>query len=188
MAAAECAGDRRDDKTMDCLIDAEEDVILSIAKFLPARDCLNLHAVSRGLHHVLSKHDEALFQNHLRHDFAEGRVLLYVAEKKNLSHKKLYRAFLGRWSLPKQADEEIRAASKDYEGDRNTKIIITWAEPQRIPDDKYQGAKLLIPNEMLIIWYLLLASGRGVPAHGDPALSWSGIQNLIQRNAMSGSS
>lgn len=147
MAAAECAGDRGDDKTMECLIDAKEDVILSIAKFLPGKDCLNLHVVSRGLHHVLSKHDEALFGHHLRHDFAEGRVLLYVAEKKNLSHKKLYRAFLSRLSLPKQADEEIRAASEDFEGDRNTKIIITWAEPQRIPNNRYQGAKLLIPND-----------------------------------------
>ena len=165
VAAEECAGDRGgDDKTMECLIDAKEDVILSIAKFLPGKDCLNLHAVSRGLNHVLSKHDEALFGHHLRHDFAEGRVLLYVAEKKNLSHKKLYRAFLSRWSLPKQADEKLRAASEDFEGDRNTKIIITWAEPQRIPNDKYQGAKLLIPNDDVDNVVFIARVGEGGPA------------------------
>ena len=134
---------------MERLIDAE-DAILSIAKFLSAKDCLSLHTVSRKIHGILGKHDEALFENHLRRDFAEGKVLLYVAKKKNLSHKKLYRAFVGRWSLPKQADENIRAASEVYyedEGDRHTKITIDWVHPPYIPVDQYQGAKLLIPND-----------------------------------------
>ena len=132
---------------MERLIDAEY-TVLSIVKFLSAKDCLSLHAVSRGFHGILGKHDEAIFGYHLRRDFAEGRVLLYVAKKRNLSHKKLYRAFVGRWSLPKQADENIRAASKDYEGDRRTKIMINdWVHPPYIPVDNYQGAKLLIPND-----------------------------------------
>eukprot|EP00984_Skeletonema_dohrnii_P010486 scaffold4091_cov85-Skeletonema_dohrnii-CCMP3373.AAC.1 len=80
-------------------------------------------------------------------DFPEGEVLSYVAEQRNLSRKKLYRAFLGRWSLPKQADEKIRAESSDWEGDRNTRILIEWLQPTRISEENYQGAKLLIPND-----------------------------------------
>ena len=146
---------------MERLIDAE-DAVLSIAKFLSAKDCLSLHAVSRKIHGILGKHDEALFENHLRRDFSEGRVLLYVAEKKNLSRKKLYRAFLARWSLPKQADEKIRAASEDYEGDRHTKILIDWVHPPDIPVDQYQGAKLLIPNDDVdsVVFIARVGSGK----------------------------
>jgi hypothetical protein len=168
MMDAECAGDRRDDKTMEYLIDAEEDVILSIAKFLPAKDCLNLHAVSRGLHHVVSKHDEALFGHHLYRDFAEGYVLLYVTKKKNLSRKKLYRAFLGRWSLPKQADEKLREEKFIFDyGDRNTKIITTWVQPPNIASKNYQGAKLLIPNDDVDNVVFIARVGEGV-ADGHP--------------------
>lgn len=134
---------------MERLIDAEV-AVLSIAKFLSAKDCLSLHAVSKRFHTVVSKHDEALFENHLRHDFPEGKVLIYVAEKKNLSCKKLYRAFLGRWSLPRQADEKIRAplgSFGDFVNDRKTKIMISWLKPPDIPADKYEGANLLIPND-----------------------------------------
>jgi hypothetical protein len=76
-------------------------------------------------------------------------VLLYVAKKKNLSHKKLYRAFLGRWSLPKQADETLRDEDffNNYYGDRNTKIITSWVQPPNIASKNYQGAKLLLPND-----------------------------------------
>ena len=142
--------DTDEHNNMERLIDSE-DAVLSIAKFLSAKDCLSLHTVSKKIHGILGKHDEALFENHLRRDFAEGRVLLYVAKKKNLSRKKLYRAFLGRWSLPKQADEKIRAASEVYyedEGDRHNKIMINdWVKPPHIPVDQYQGAKLLIPHD-----------------------------------------
>lgn len=160
------------------LINAE-DAVLLIAKCLSANDCLNLHAVSRGWHDVISKHDEALFENHLRHDFAEGEVLVYVAEKRNLSYKKLYRAFLGRWSLPKQADPKtkIRAASPDYEGDRNTRILIAWAKPQdEIPREQYQGAKLLVPNDD-VDNVVFIVRVRGEDGDGDATLmEESGIQ------------
>lgn len=128
----------------------DEDAVLSIAKFLSANDCLNLHTVSWGWHHVISKHDEdeALFENYLRHDFSEGEVLTYVAQKRNLSYKKLYRTFLGRWSLPKPADAKIGAASPDYAGDRNARILISWSKQyDKIPREQYQGGKLLIPND-----------------------------------------
>ena len=136
---------------MERLIDAE-DAVLSIAKFLSAKDCLSLHAVSRGFHHLLGKHDEELFGYLLQRDFAEGRVLLYVTKKKNLSHKKLYRAFLGRWSLPKQIDaEKMREVTMDrwrkFEVHERNKVMITWLKPADIPADQYQGAKLLIPND-----------------------------------------
>jgi len=78
------------------------DAIVSIAAFLSAKDCLSLPCTCRSLLRVISKNEEALFEHHLRRDFPEGEVLSYVAEQRNLSRKKLYRAFLGRWSLPKQ--------------------------------------------------------------------------------------
>eukprot|EP00984_Skeletonema_dohrnii_P027794 scaffold17464_cov80-Skeletonema_dohrnii-CCMP3373.AAC.2 len=123
------------------------DAIVSIAAFLSAKDCLSLPCTCRSLARVISKNEEALFEHHLRRDFPEGEVLSYVAEQRDLSRKKLYRAFLGRWSLPKQADEKIRAESEDDEGDRNTRILIEWLQPTRIPGRNYQGAKLLIPND-----------------------------------------
>ncbi|KAK1743956.1 hypothetical protein QTG54_005553 [Skeletonema marinoi] len=125
------------------------DAIVSIAAFLSARDFLSLPCTCRSLARVISKNEEALFEHHLRRDFPEGEVLSYVAEQRNLSRKKLYRAFLGRWSLPKQADLEIRAESADYdyEGDRNTRILIEWLQPAIISEENYEGAKLLIPND-----------------------------------------
>ena len=147
---------------MERLIDAEL-TVLSIVKFLSAKDCLNLHTVSRKIHGILGKHDDALFGYLLRRDFAEGKVLLCVAKKRKLSRKKLYRAFVGRWSLPKQADENIRAASKDYEGDRLTKIMINdWVKPPDIPVDSYEGAKLLIPNDDVdnVVFIIRLGAGK----------------------------
>ena len=90
-----------------------DDAALNIATYLPAQDTLGLHAVNRGWHDLLSKHEELLFENYLKQDFVEGAVLSYVAEKKNLSRKKLYRAFFCKWSLPEQ-------------GDQNTRVCITW--------------------------------------------------------------
>ena len=136
---------------MERLIDAEL-TVLSVVKFLSAKDCLSLQAVSRGFHQLLGKHDEAIFGYLLRRDFAEGRVLFYVAKKRNLSRKKLYRAFLGRWSLPKQIDaEKMRDVPtdfmRDFEAHSLNKVMITWLKPADIPVDNYQGAKLLIPND-----------------------------------------
>ena len=110
------------------------DAIVSIAAFLSAKGCLSLPCTCRSLARVISKNEEALFEHHLRRDFPEGEVLSYVAEQRNLSRKKLYRAFLGRWSLPKQADEKIRAESADYEGDRKTRILIEWMQPAIISE------------------------------------------------------
>eukprot|EP00985_Skeletonema_marinoi_P005495 scaffold2385_cov81-Skeletonema_marinoi.AAC.3 len=123
------------------------DAIVSIAAFLSAKGCLSLPCTCRSLARVISKNEEALFEHHLRRDFPEGEVLSYVAEQRNLSRKKLYRAFLGRWSLPKQAEEKIRAESAYYEGDRNTRILIEWIQPAIISEENYEGAKLLIPND-----------------------------------------
>ena len=132
------------------LLIGSEDVVLSITAFLSAKDCINLHAVSRAFHHCLSgRIDETLFEKHLRCDFDEGEVLVYVAEKKNLSYKKLYRAFRGRWSLPKQEDPNIQLqlpSSSKYEN-RYTKILIPWSKPsEKIPKEQYRGAKILVPN------------------------------------------
>lgn len=81
---------------------------INIATFLPAKDSLGLHPVNKKWHDVLTKHEETLFDDYLKRDFVEGRVLSYVAKEKNLSCKKLYRAFAARWSLPAQADENLR--------------------------------------------------------------------------------
>lgn len=111
------------------LLFGSEDAVLSITMFLSARDCLNLPAVSRGWHDVISTHDDTLFENHLRNDFDEGDVLAYVAEKKNLSRKKLYRAFRGRWSLPKKS---IRPAAEHSDvKNRETRILIPWASRRK---------------------------------------------------------
>lgn len=126
------------------LLIGSEDIVLSITAFLSAKDCLNLHAVSRAFHHCLSgRIDETLFEKHLRCDFDEGEVLVYVAEKKNLSYKKLYRAFRGRWSLPKQVDPT--SSQTDY---WMTKIAIPWSKQSvsDIPIEQYRGAKILVPN------------------------------------------
>lgn len=103
-----------------------EDIVLTIAEFLSAKECLSLQITSRRLNDVMSKHEKSLFDQHLRRDFPEGEVLSYVAKKKNLSRKKLYRAFAARWSLPKQADDTLRAAEPSYynRGDRNTRLSL----------------------------------------------------------------
>lgn len=91
------------------LLLASEDVVLSIVTFLSAQDCLNLHQVSCVWHDAIQKHDATLFENFLWSDFDEGDVLAYVAKRRNMSFKKLYRAFHGRWSLPKQAADNQSA-------------------------------------------------------------------------------
>lgn len=70
-------------------------------------------------------------------------MLVYVAEKKNLSYKKLYRAFRGRWSLPKQVDPT--SSQTDY---WKTRIAIPWSKQSvsDIPIEQYRGAKILVPN------------------------------------------
>jgi hypothetical protein len=130
------------------LLIGSEDVVLSTTAFLSAKDCLNLHAVSRAFHHCLSgRIDETLFEKHLRCDFDEGEVLVYVAEKKNLSYKKLYRAFRGRWSLPKQVDPNIQASSSSKRENKRQRILIPWSKPsEKINEEQYRGAKLLVPN------------------------------------------
>ena len=70
------------------------------ASFLSAKDSLRLHAVNKQLHDILTQHEETLFASYLKRDFVEGLVLSYVAKEKNLSRKKLYRAFFTRFILP----------------------------------------------------------------------------------------
>ena len=122
-----------------------EGIALSIAEFLSAKDCLALRTTSRRWSDALFKHEKSLFDKHLRHDFPEGEVLSYVANKKNLSRKKLYRAFIGRWSLPKQGDETLRAAGSS--SDRNTKIITTWTKSLTLSDADYRGEEKIFVND-----------------------------------------
>lgn len=99
-----------------------DNVALGIATFLPAKDVLTLHTVNRGWHGILTKHDESLFKQLLTGDFVEGEVLSYVARKDNLSCKKLYRAFLQRWSLPKPLPPWAWA-------DESTRVCVPWTRP-----------------------------------------------------------
>ena len=133
-----------DESQSTALLLASEDVVLSIVTFLSAQDCLNLHQVSCAWHDAISKHDATLFENFLRSDFDEGGVLAYVAKKRNMTFKKLYRAFRGRWSLPKQAD--VADNNKASKRSDKTRILVPWSKPPNISRKKYQGAKLLIPN------------------------------------------
>jgi hypothetical protein len=114
---------------------------------------------------VMSKHETALFDKHLRRDFPEGEVLSYVAKKKNLSRKKLYRAFAARWSLPKQADETLRAAEPSYYSwrdsptDRNTKIVTTWTRSLTLSDADYRGEKILINDDVDNVVFIVSVGG-----------------------------
>lgn len=139
------------------LLDAE-DFALTITEFLSAKDCLGLQTTSRRLNDALSKHEKSLFDKHLRRDFPEGEVLSYVANKKNLSRKKLYRAFAARWSLPKQADETLRAAQPSW-GDKNTKIITTWTRSLTLSDADYRGSKILINDDVDNIVFIVSVGG-----------------------------
>jgi hypothetical protein len=141
------------------LLDAEG-IALSIAEFLSAKDCLALQTTSRRWNDALSKHEKSLFDKHLRHDFPEGEVLSYVANKKNLSRKKLYRAFVGRWSLPKQGDETLRAAGSS--SDRNTKIITTWTKSLTLSDDDYrEEEKILVNDDVENVIFIASIEGSG---------------------------
>lgn len=95
-----------------------DDAALNIATYLSANDNIALHSVNRGWHDFISRHEDSLFAKHLKRDFVEGVVLSYVAEKRNLSRKKLYFAFRKRWSLQKQGGEDDR-------------VCIHWRRPIR---------------------------------------------------------
>jgi len=77
------------------------EVAHKIVSFLPAKDVLSLHSVDKACHNLLSKHEDVLFEEFLRRDFAEGNVLAYIANERRVSKKYLYLAFLNRRSLPK---------------------------------------------------------------------------------------
>ncbi len=145
-----------------------EDIVLTIAEFLSAKECLSLQTTSRRLNDVMSKHETSLFDKHLRRDFPEGEVLSYVAKKTNLSRKKLYRAFAARWSLPKQADETLRAAEPSYYSwgdsltDRNTKIITTWTGSLTLSDADYRVKKNLINDDVdNVVFIVSVGAGEG---------------------------
>ena len=86
---------------------------VNILSFLEAKVCAGLHEVSSEWHHFLIEIEEKLFASYLANDFAEGQVLQYVANQRNLSFKKLYMAFLKRWCLHKQGKGAI---SVSYRG------------------------------------------------------------------------
>lgn len=79
-----------------------EDVGVNILSYLEAKVCAELHEVNSEWHHFLIENEDKLFASYLVNDFAEGQVLQYVANQRNLSYKKLYMAFLKRWCLHKQ--------------------------------------------------------------------------------------
>jgi len=90
-----------------------DDAALNIASYLSAQSILALHQVNQGWNSLLNKHDEVLFEQLIHHDFIEGYVLNYVAERDKLSYKKLYLAFYNRWSLPDEGGVDVN-------------ISITW--------------------------------------------------------------
>ena len=78
------------------------EVAHKIVSFLPAKDVLGLHSVDKACHNLISKHEDVLFEDFLRSDFVEGKILVYIAEERELDYKRLYLAFLHRYNLPKQ--------------------------------------------------------------------------------------
>ena len=102
-----------DNATLTSILGNNEDVGVNILSFLEAKVCAGLHEVSSEWHHFLIEIEEKLFASYLVNDFAEGQVLQYVANQRNLSFKKLYMAFLKRWCLHKQGKGAI---SVSYRG------------------------------------------------------------------------
>ena len=107
---------------------AEVALTSAIAAFLPAKDLLGLHAVSRTLHDNLTNNEELLFHNLLRHDFAEGGCLSNIAKKNDIPRKKMYLAFLNRWS----SSNENNGC-----GEKKKRVSIPWRRPIR--DEKNIG-------------------------------------------------
>ncbi|KAL7534627.1 hypothetical protein ACHAWF_004894 [Thalassiosira exigua] len=104
-----------------------DDVSFKIATFLTSRETLDLFAVSRGWRDVLARHEDGLFEIHLKRDFVEGAVLCYVAEEREVRRKQLYLGFLKRWSLAAQGDESER-------------VCVTWTRPvSLLPDVDYDS-------------------------------------------------
>ena len=110
--------------TLSTILLGFEDAAVSIASFLSAKDIIGLHTTNRGWHNILAKHEESFFQDHLKRDFVEGTVLSYVANQRNVPCKKVYLAFLKRWSLPK--------AECDGVGEER-RVSIPWTRPHIPP-------------------------------------------------------
>ena len=82
------------------------EVAHKIVSFLPAKDILGLHSVDKACHNLISKREDLLFEDFLRRDFVEGKILVYIAEERELDYKRLYLAFLHRYNLPKQTADD----------------------------------------------------------------------------------
>ena len=94
----------RVEPALSTILESFEYAAIKIASFISAKDCLGLHTVNKRWHDVLTQHEETLFGYYLKRDF--GSAVFYVAKEKNLSRKKLYRAFHSRWSLPEQGNQD----------------------------------------------------------------------------------
>ena len=101
------------------LLDVSE-VGYKIISFLPTKDLLEgLHSVNQAYHNLISECEDALFEEFIRRDFSEGNILAYVAKERHLNYKRLYRAFLHKFSLPKRV----------VDGER---ISIPWRCPSQL--------------------------------------------------------
>ena len=116
-----------------------EDATINITRYLSVKDTLSFDSVNLASHKLISNQEDRLFKYFLCRDFAEGRVLSYIAQERKLSYKRLYLAFLHRFSLQKYADQlkdeenkqqllededsDCNDGGKSAEGDNNNKMI-----------------------------------------------------------------
>ena len=71
------------------LLDVSE-VGYKIISFLPTKDTLGLYSVNQAHRKLISEREDALFEEFIRRDFAEGKILAYVANERHLNYKRLY--------------------------------------------------------------------------------------------------
>lgn len=145
-----------------------EDAAVKIASYLCANDVLSLHRMNRFWHDVLAKNEQSLFGNFLQRDFAEGDVLSYVAGERGLCHKRLYFAFLKKWSMPRQV------------GDEEPSDCITWIRPD-ISETKEPNA-VFNNKDVSSLVFIARVGGEGYFYSSCALLQWNSDYNVKKRH------